>query len=78
MPSIDSVQARSFGGEDNFASRGLAGWQAFHWPTLALVWLTGYPLARLAVRPWPAVALLAAVTAATLVGLFLRALGRAE
>jgi hypothetical protein len=66
------------GGEHGFSSRGLAAWRVFLWSTLALLWLTGYRLARLAFRPWMSVWLVLAVTAAVLVWLFLRGLGRLQ
>ena len=64
------------GGEDGFSSRGLTGWRIFMWSTLALLWLTGYRLARLALRPWASAATVLAVTVAIVVWLFLRGLSR--
>jgi hypothetical protein len=66
------------GGEYGFSSRGLPAWRVFLWSTLALLWVTGYRLARLALRPWAAVWLVIAVTAAIIVWLFLRGLSRLE
>ena len=43
--------------------------------SLALVWLTGYRLARLALRPWPSVCVVAAVSAAATLWLAVRSLG---
>jgi hypothetical protein len=64
------------GGEDGFSSRGLTAWRVFAWSTIALLWLTGYRLARLVVRPWPAAFLVLGVTAVVFVWLVLRALSR--
>jgi hypothetical protein len=65
-------------GEHGFSSRGLAAWRLFLWSTVALLWLTGYRLARLALEPWVSVFLVAGVTAAFVVWLVLRALSRLQ
>jgi hypothetical protein len=62
------------GGENWYAARGLDGWRIFLWSSLALVWLTGYRLARLQLRPAASTALVVSVTAAVLVWLVVRAL----
>ena len=77
--SVDSVRAgasKLLGGEDGFSSRGLTGWRVFLWSALALLWLTGYRLSRLALRPLASVSLVAAATAAIFVWLVLRSLTR--
>jgi hypothetical protein len=63
------------GTEHSYAARGLGAWRVFVWSTLILLWLTGYRLARLALRPWASVWLVAGVTTAIFVWLFVRALG---
>jgi len=64
------------GGEDGYSSRGLTGWRVFMWSVLALLWLTGYRLARLALRPWAAAFLVVGATGVVLTWLFLRGLSR--
>jgi len=89
QPAVDDLKAQAraspearnrgwelTGGEDGFSSRGLTAWRVFLWSTLTLLWLTGYRLARLALRPWASVGLVAAATVVTFVWLVLRALGR--
>jgi hypothetical protein len=86
QPALDDLQTMArrspeaqepgweLGSEHGYAARGLDGWRIFLWSSLALVWLTGYRLARLQLRPGASIALVAGVTAAVLVWLFLRAL----
>jgi hypothetical protein len=62
------------GDEHGYAARGLAGWRLFLWSTVALLWLTGYRLARLTLRPLPSALLVAAASLGVLVWLVLRAL----
>lgn len=89
QPAVDDLKAQAraspeardrgwelTGGEDGFSSRGLTAWRAFLWSALTLLWLTGYRLARLALRPWASVGLVAAATAVIFVWLVLRALTR--
>jgi hypothetical protein len=64
------------GGEHGFSSRGLTAWRVFLWSTLALLWLIGYRLARLGLRPWASLCLVVAVTTAIFVWLVLRGLSR--
>jgi hypothetical protein len=66
------------GGEHGFRARGLEGWQLFLRSALALLWLTGYRLARLHFRPWASIWLVLGATAAILVWLVLRALSGLE
>jgi len=63
------------GGEDGFSSRGLTTWRVFLWSALALLWLTGYRLSRLALQPLASVCLVATATDVIIVWLALRALG---
>jgi len=65
-------------GEDAYAARGLDGWRVALWSALALVWLTGYRLARLLFRPWASVWIVVGGTFVVFVWLFLRALGNLE
>jgi hypothetical protein len=88
QPALDDLKAEArsspeargpgweLGGENDFSSRGLTAWRIFLWSTLALLWLTGYRLARLALRPWASVGLVVAVTVAVFVWLVLRGLSR--
>jgi hypothetical protein len=62
------------GDEHGYAARGLAGWRIFMSSTVALLWLTGYRLARLALRPLPSALLVAAATLGVFSWLVLRAL----
>jgi len=64
------------GGEHGFSSRGLTAWRVFLWSVLALLWLTGYRLSRLALGPLASVSLVAAVTAAFFVWWVARTLSR--
>src|SRR5262245_6865611 len=64
------------GGEHGYASRGLAAWRVFLWSSLALVWLTGYQLARLRCRPVPAALLVASATVVMFIWILLRSLSR--
>jgi hypothetical protein len=66
------------GGRYGYASRGLFGWRVFLWSTLVLVWLSGYQLARLRVRPIPSALLVAGVSVVVAVWLALRAFSRLE
>src|SRR3954452_11458702 len=66
------------GGEDGFSSRGLKAWRLFLWSALALLWLTGYRLSRLALRPLASVSVVAAATVLIFVWMFLRGLARLE
>jgi hypothetical protein len=66
------------GGEHGYAARGLAGWHVLPYAALALLWLTGYRLARLFLRPWASVWLVIGTTAFVLVWLVFRALSRSE
>jgi hypothetical protein len=66
------------GGEHGYASRGLVSWRVFLWSTLALVWLSGYQLARLRLRPVASVVLVAGVSLLVTVWLVLRALTRLQ
>ena len=66
------------GGEHGFSSRGLVPWRVVLWSSIVLLWLTGYRLARLAVRPWAGVLLVVAGTGAVVVVLVLRGLSRLE
>jgi hypothetical protein len=66
------------GDEHGFSSRGLPAWRVFLWSSLALLWLTGYRLARLALRPWASVWVVLAVTTAVLVWMILRGLSRLQ
>jgi hypothetical protein len=63
------------GGEDGFSSRGLTAWRVFLWSALALLWLTGYRLSRLALEPMASLCVVAAATAVIFAWLVLRALG---
>ena len=88
QPALDDLKAEAraspearnpgwtLGGEHNFSSRGLTAWRVFLWATLALLWLTGYRLSRLALRPLASVSLVAAATAAIFAWLVLRSLTR--
>jgi hypothetical protein len=89
QPALDELHAEArassearnpgwelIGGEDGFSSRGLTAWRVFLWSALALLWLTGYRLSRLALRPLASVSLVAAATAAIFVWLVLRSLTR--
>jgi len=89
QPALDELQAEArassearnpgwelLGGEDGFSSRGLTAWRVFLWSALALLWLTGYRLSRVALRPLASVSLVAAATAAIFVWLVLRSLTR--
>lgn len=89
QPALDELQAEArassearnpgwklTGGEHGFSSRGLTAWRVFLWSVLALLWLTGYRLSRLALRPVASVSLVAAATAAFFVWLVLRTLTR--
>jgi len=62
------------GGEHGFSSRGLTAWRVFLWSTLALLWLTGYRLARLGLRPWPSAAVVAGGSVVFFLWLLLRGL----
>ena len=62
------------GGEHGYAARGLTAWRVFVWSAVALLWLTGYRVARLALRPVPSALLVAATTVGVLAWLVLRAL----
>jgi hypothetical protein len=64
------------GGEHGFSSRGLTAWRVFLWSVLAILWLTGYRLSRLALGPLASVSLVAAATAAFFVWLVVRTLTR--
>ena len=64
------------GGVHAFSSRGLTAWRVFLWSTLALLWLTGYRLSRLALRPVASVSLVAVATAVFFVWWILRTLTR--
>jgi hypothetical protein len=64
------------GGEHGFSSHGLAAWRVFLWSVLALLWLTGYRLSRLALGPLASMSLVAAVTAAFFVWWVARTLTR--
>jgi hypothetical protein len=64
------------GGVHGFSSRGLTAWRVFLWSVLALLWLTGYRLSRLAFGPLASVSLVAAATAAFVVWLVVRTLTR--
>jgi hypothetical protein len=61
-------------GEHYYAARAVFGWRLFVGSTLVLLWLTGFRVARLWLRPLPSVLLVAATTVVVLVWLFLRAL----
>jgi hypothetical protein len=61
-------------GEAYYAARAVFGWRLFVGSTLALLWLTGFRLARLWLRPVPSTLLIAAATMVVLLWLFLRAL----
>lgn len=88
QPALDDLktEARSspearnpgweLGGENYFSSRGLTAWRIFLWSTLALLWLTGYRLARLALRPWASVGLVVAITVAAFLWLIIRGLSQ--
>ena len=91
QPALDELKAEAraspeardpgwtlLGDEHGFSSRGLTAWRVFLWSTLALVWLTGYRLARLALQPWASAWLVLAVTAGVIVWLVLRGLSRLE
>jgi hypothetical protein len=76
QPALDELKAEAraspeagnpgwqLSGEHYFSSRGLTAWRVFLWATLALLWLTGYRLSRLAMRPLASVSLVAAATVA--------------
>jgi hypothetical protein len=66
------------GGEYGFSSRGLTAWRVFLWSALALLWLTGYRLSRLAFRPLASVSLVAVATVVIFVWLVIRSLARLE
>jgi hypothetical protein len=89
QPALDELQAEArassearnpgwelTGGEHGFSSRGLTAWRVFLWSVLALLWLTGYRLSRLALRPVASVSLVAVATAAFFVWWVLRSLTR--
>jgi len=88
QPALDDLKAEArsspearnpgweLGGENNFSSRGLTAWRTFLWSTLALLWLTGYRLARLALQPWASVGLVVALTVAVFLWLLIRGLSR--
>jgi hypothetical protein len=89
QPALDDLQAEArassearnpgwelTGGENGFSSRGLTAWRVFLWSALALLWLTGYRVSRLALRPLASVSLVAAATAVIFVWLVLRTLTR--
>ena len=89
QPALDELQAEArassearnpgwklTGGEHGFSSRGLTAWRVFLWSVLALLWLTGYRLSRLALRPVASVSLVAVATAAFFVWWVLRTLTR--
>src|SRR6187551_1436853 len=88
QPALDDLKAQArasseardpswelSGGEDGFSSRGLTAWRVFLWSARALLWLTGYRLSRLALKPLASVCVVAAATAVIYVWLTLRALG---
>jgi hypothetical protein len=66
------------GDEHGYAARGLPAWRLFLWSTVALLWLTGYRLARLTFRPVPSALLVAVATLCVLAWLVLRALSNLE
>jgi hypothetical protein len=66
------------GDEDGYASRGLVGWRIFLWPTIALVWLTGYRLARLLFRPLPSALLVVGGSVLVAFSLLARAIGNLD
>jgi hypothetical protein len=66
------------GGENGFSSRGLEAWRLFLSSSLALLWLTGYKLSRLALRPLASVSLVAAASVGIFVWMFIRSLARLE
>ena len=66
------------GGDDGYYAKPLGAWWGLLASGLALGLLGGYALARLAMSPWRAVALVAAVAFLVLVWLFLRGLSRLE
>ncbi len=66
------------GDEDGYAGRSLRGLKIVLSASIVLTWLTGYRVARLRVGPWASVVLVAALTFATLVWLFLRSLSGLE
>lgn len=87
QPALDELQAEArasreasrpgwelTGGEDGFSSRGLTAWRIFVWSALALLWLTGYRLSRLALGPLASVSLVAAATTVILVWMVIRSL----
>jgi hypothetical protein len=90
-PGLDDLQAAAkaspeaqrpgwtlVGGRYGYASRGLFGWRVFLWSTLVLVWLSGYQLARLRLRPIPAALLVVGVSVVVALWLALRAFSRLE
>jgi len=88
QPALDELKAEAraspearnpgweLAGEHAFSSRGLTAWRVFLWSTLALLWLTGYRLSLLALRPVASVSLVAVATAAFFVWLGLHTLTR--
>jgi hypothetical protein len=90
QPALDDLKAEArsspeardpgwqLSGEHSYAARGLDGWRVALWAALALVWLTGYRLARLLFRPWASVWIVVGGTFLVFVWLFLRALGNLE
>jgi len=66
------------GGENGYYAKPLAAWWGLLASGLMLGLLGGYGVARLAVSPWRAVALVAAATVVIVVWLFLQALGEME
>ena len=91
QPVLDELQAEAraspeahrqgwelTGGEDGFSSRGLTAWRVFLWSALALLWLTGYRLCRLALRPFASVSLVAAATVVIFVWMVIRSLMHLE
>ena len=86
QPAVDDLQDRArrspeaqepgweLLAEHGYSSRALDGWVLLRWATLALLWLTGYRLARLALGVWASVAAVAAATVAVFAWLVWRGL----
>ena len=84
QPAVDDLQDRArrspeaqepgweLLAENGYSSRALGGWMLLRWATIALLWLTGYRLARLALGAIGSVVAVAVTTVAVLVWLVLR------
>ena len=90
QPALDDLKAEArsspearepgwaLSGENYFSSRGLGPWRVFLWSALALLWLAGYRLARLACGRWASLAIVAGATVAVAAWLVLRGFSRLQ